>query len=44
MLVMAYLSLAVAGFMGGLKEGLIVFGLLTVVASLILLGIACNKD
>lgn len=44
MLVMAYLSLAVAGFMGGLQEGLIVFGLLTVIASLILFGIACNKD
>lgn len=44
MLVLAYISLAVAGFLGGLQEGLIVFGLLTVIASLILFGIACNKD
>ena len=44
MLVMAYISLAVAGFLGGLQEGLIVFGLLTVIASLILFGIACDKD
>ena len=43
MLVIAYISLAVAGFMNGLQEGLIVFGLLTVIASLILFGIACTK-
>lgn len=29
MLVMAYISLAVAGFLGGLQEGLFVFGILT---------------
>ena len=44
MLVIAYISLAVAGFLGGLQEGLIVFGLLTVIASLILFCIACDKD
>ena len=44
MLVLAYISLAVAGFLGGLQNGLIVFGLLTVIASLILFGIACDKD
>ena len=44
MLVLAYISLAVAGFLNGLQEGLIVFGLLTVIASLILFGIACHKD
>lgn len=44
MLVLAYISLAVAGFMGGLQEGLIVFGFLTVIASLILFCIACAKD
>ena len=44
MLAIAYISLAVAGFLGGLQEGLIVFGLLTVIASLILFGIACSKD
>ena len=44
MLVIAYISLAVAGFLGGLQEGLIAFGLLTVIASLILFGIACDKD
>ena len=44
MLVMAYISLAVAGFLNGLQEGLIVFGLLTVIASLILICIACDKD
>lgn len=44
MLVIAYISLAVAGFMNGLQEGLIVFGLLTVIASIIIFGIACDKD
>ena len=44
MLVIAYISLAVAGFINGLQEGLIVFGLLTVIAALILFGIACDKD
>lgn len=44
MLVLSYISLAVAGFLGGLQEGLIVFGLLTVIASLILFCIACDKD
>ena len=44
MLVMAYISLAVAGFLNGLQEALIVFGLLTVIASLILFCIACDKD
>lgn len=29
MLVLSYISLAVAGFLGGLQEGLIVFGILT---------------
>lgn len=44
MLVIAYISLAVAGFLSGLREGLIVFSLLNVIASLILFGIACDKD
>ena len=44
MLVIAYISLAVAGFLSGLQNGLIYFGLLTVIASLILFGIACDKD
>ena len=44
MLVLAYISLAMAGFLGGLQNGLIVFGLLTVIASLILFCIACDKD
>lgn len=44
MLVLAYISLAVAGFINGLQEGLIVFGLLTAIASLILFCIACDKD
>lgn len=44
MLVMAYLSLAVAGFLCGLQSGLICFGVLTVIASLILFCIACDKD
>ena len=44
MLVIAYISLAVAGFMDGLQEGLIVFGLLTVIVSIILFCIACSKD
>ena len=44
MLVIAYISRAVAGFLTGLQEGLIVFGLLTVIASIILFGIACSKD
>ena len=44
MLVIAYISLAVAGFMDGLQEGLIVFVSLTVIASLILSCIACDKD
>ena len=44
MLVIAYISLAVAGFMNGLQEGLIVFGVLTVIASLLLFCIACDKD
>ena len=42
MLAIAYISLAVAGFMDGLQEGLIVFGLLTVIASIILFCIACS--
>lgn len=44
MLVIAYISLAVAGFLGGLQDGLIVFGLLTIIASLVLSCIACDKD
>lgn len=44
MLVIAYISLAVAGFLNGLQEGLIVFGVLTAIASLILICIACDKD
>ena len=44
MLVIAYISLTVAGFLCGLQEGLIVFGSLTVIASLILFCIACDKD
>lgn len=44
MLVIAYISLAVAGFLCGLQEGLIVFGSLTAIASLVLFGIACDKD
>lgn len=44
MLVIAYISLAVAGFMGGLKEGLIVLSLLTASVSLILFGITRGKD
>lgn len=44
MLVIAYISLAVAGFMNGLQEGLIVLGVLTVIASLLLFCIACDKD
>ena len=44
MLVLAYISLAVVGFINGLQEGLIVFGFLTVIASLFLFCIACDKD
>ena len=44
MLVIAYISLAVAGFMGGLKLGLVVLSVLTAGASLILFCIACDKD
>ena len=44
MLVMAYISLAVAGFMDGLKEGLIVLSLLTASAALILFSITRGKD
>lgn len=44
MLVIAYISLAVAGFLCGLKEGLIVLSLLTASASLILFGITRGKD
>lgn len=44
MLVIAYISLAVAGFLGGLQDGLVVFGLLTVIVSFILFCIACDKD
>ena len=36
MLVIAYISLAVAGFMDGLKEGLVSFGVLTVLVSMLL--------
>ena len=44
MLVIAYLSLTVAGFLCGLQEGLIVFGSLTASASLLLFGITRGKD
>ena len=44
MLVIAYISLAMAGFLSGLQSGLICFGVLTVIASLILFGIASDKD
>lgn len=36
MLVIAYISLAVAGFMDGLKEGLVSFGVLTIFVSMLL--------
>ena len=36
MLVIAYISLAVAGFMDGLKEGLVSFGILTLLISILL--------
>ena len=44
MLAIAYISLIVAGFMDGLKEGLIVLSLLTVSVSLILFGITRGKE
>ena len=44
MLAIAYISLIVAGFMDGLKEGLIVLSLLTASVSLILFGITRGKD
>ena len=49
MLVIAYISLAVAGFMDGLKEGLVSFGILTLLISILLvftyaLGIDNNKN
>ena len=44
MLVVAYISFAVAGFLNGLQEGLIVFGVLTASVSLILFGITRGKD
>ena len=36
MFVIAYISLAVAGFMDGLKEGLVSFGVLTILVSMLL--------
>ena len=44
MLAIAYISLIVAGFMDGLKEGLIVLSLLTASVSLILFGITRGKE
>lgn len=44
MLVIAYISLAVAGFMGGLKLGLVVLSVLTASASLLIFGITRGKD
>ena len=49
MLVIAYISLAVAGFIDGLKEGLVSFGILTLLISILLvftyaLGIDNNKN